>query len=136
MTKDELEKEATLCVQAYLIGAEMREKSIKELEKRISILLYCKNCPDNKGGFICQKEYEDKCLAQKIQYIEELKEENAELTDELKHFLALWENTVCEIREENKTHENNAHIAHLCDKLESSMIAYAKGDVEYAHFVI
>lgn len=81
MTKDELEKEAMLCVQAYLIGAELREKSIKELEKRISVLLSCKNCPDNKGGFICQKEYENKCLAQKIQYIEELKEENAELKE-------------------------------------------------------
>lgn len=81
MTKDELEKEAMLCVQAYLVGAELREKNIKELEKRISILLSCKNCPDNKGGFICQKEYEDKCLAQKIQYIKELAEENAELKE-------------------------------------------------------
>lgn len=51
----------------------------KELEKEISILLSCKNCPENKGGYICQKEYEDKCLAQKIQYIKELQEENAEL---------------------------------------------------------
>ena len=47
-----------------------------ELEEKISILLSCKNCPENKGGYICQKEYEDKCLAQKIQYIKELKEEN------------------------------------------------------------
>jgi hypothetical protein len=58
------------------------------------------------------------------------------MTDELKHFLALWENVVCEIRAENKARENNAYIAHLCDKLESSMVAYAKGDVEYAHFAI
>lgn len=48
------------------------------MKKRISVLLSCKNCPENKGGCICQKEYEDKCLAQKIQYIKELKEENAE----------------------------------------------------------
>lgn len=58
------------------------------------------------------------------------------MTDELKRFLALWENAVCEIRAENKACENNAHIAHLCDKLESSMVAYAKGNVEYAHFAI
>ena len=47
-----------------------------ELEEKISILLSCNSCPDNKGGLLCQKEYEDKCLAQKIQYIKELKEEN------------------------------------------------------------
>lgn len=52
---------------------------IAELEQKISVLLSCKNCPENKGGYICEKEYEDKCLAQKIQYIKELKEENAEL---------------------------------------------------------
>ena len=56
-----------------------------ELEEKISILLSCKNCPENKGGYICQKEYEDKCLAQKIQYIKELKEENAELKEEIKN---------------------------------------------------
>ena len=56
-----------------------RKKRIAELEEKISVLLSCKNCPDNKGGLICQKEYEDKCLSQKIQYIKELKEENAEL---------------------------------------------------------
>lgn len=58
------------------------------------------------------------------------------MTDELKRFLAIWENTVCEIRAENKACENNAYIAHLCDKLENSMVAYAKGNVEYAHFAI
>lgn len=50
-----------------------------ELEEKISILLSCKNCPENKGGWICVKEYENKCLAQKIEYIKELKKENAEL---------------------------------------------------------
>lgn len=53
----------------------------EELEKEISVLLSCKNCPENKGGYICQKEYENKCLAQKIQYIKELQEENAELKE-------------------------------------------------------
>ena len=68
------------CFQyGYVAGAEPREKRIAELEEKISILLSCKNCPENKGGYICEKEYEDKCLAQKIQYIKELKEENAEL---------------------------------------------------------
>ena len=54
-----------------------------ELEEKISILLSCNSCPENKGGYICQKEYEDKCLAQKIQYIKELKEENRQLKDEV-----------------------------------------------------
>lgn len=58
------------------------------------------------------------------------------MTDELKHFLALWENAVCEIRAENKACNNNAYIESVCDRLESSMVAYAKGDIEYAHFVI
>lgn len=57
-------------------------KRITELEEQISILLSCKNCPDNKGGFLCQKEYEGKCLSQKTQYIKELKEEIAELKEQ------------------------------------------------------
>lgn len=57
------------------------EKQVAELEEKISVLLSCKNCPENKGGFICQKEYENKCLAQKIQFIKELQEENAELKE-------------------------------------------------------
>ena len=65
MTKEELKKE----------NAELKEK--------ISILLSCKNCPENKGGWICEKEYEDKCLAQKIMFIKELKQENAELEKQL-----------------------------------------------------
>lgn len=59
------------------------EKRIAELEEKISVLLSCKNCPENKDGLICQKEYEGKCLAQKIQYIKELKEENAKLREKL-----------------------------------------------------
>lgn len=61
MTKEELKKE----------NAELKEK--------ISVLLSCKNCPENKGGWVCVKEYENKCLTQKIEYIKELKEENCEL---------------------------------------------------------
>ena len=106
MTRDELEKEATefeenytvyeiakrkngtdytkkVCdvtvKEAYVAGAEPREKRISELEEKISVLLSCKNCPENKGGLLCQKEYENKCLAQKIQFIKELQKENTEL---------------------------------------------------------
>lgn len=46
--------------------------TLEELENKISILLSCKNCPENKGGYICEKEYEGKCLSQKTQYIKEL----------------------------------------------------------------
>ena len=60
-------------------GFEQAENRIEELEQKISVLLSCKNCPENNGGYICQKEYENKCLAQKIQYINELQEEVAEL---------------------------------------------------------
>ena len=70
---------ADLLKDVFLDVAEPREKRIAELEEKISILLSCKNCPENKGGLLCQQEYEDKCLAQKIQFIKELQEENAEL---------------------------------------------------------
>lgn len=101
MTKEELEKEAydytdkywgaspsiiRALKETYVNSAEPREKRIAELEKenaelqeKISVLLSCKKCPENKGGWICVKEYENKCLSQKIVYIKELKKENAEL---------------------------------------------------------
>lgn len=47
-------------------------KQLEELKKEISVLLSCANCPENKGGYICEKEYNDKCLAQKIEHIKEL----------------------------------------------------------------
>ena len=77
MTKEECEIELSKAIM------EMRNR-IAELEKKISVLLSCKNCPENKGGLLCQKEYEDKCLAQKIQYIKELQEEIAELKAQIK----------------------------------------------------
>ena len=58
------------------------------------------------------------------------------MNDELKRFLALWENAVCEIRAENNAGTRNENIDFLCLKLESSMVAYAHGNVEYAHFTI
>ena len=75
----ELEKEK--CELLRIIQG--KDKVVQELKEKISILLSCKNCPENKGGWICEKEYEDKCLTQKITYIKELKEENAELEKQL-----------------------------------------------------
>jgi translation elongation factor EF-G len=75
MTKEELEKENA------------------ELKAQISVLLSCENCPENKGGYICEKEYNDKCLAQKIQYIKELEQENAELKELLKEAVQLLKNS-------------------------------------------
>lgn len=59
------------------------EKENAELKEKISVLLSCKNCSENKGGWICAKEYENKCLAQKIVFIQEIKKENAELKNQL-----------------------------------------------------
>jgi len=68
-----------------------KDKVIKELEEQISVLLSCKNCPENKGGYICKKEYENKCLAQKIQYIKELQEENAKQKKEIEISQRCWQ---------------------------------------------
>ena len=87
-------------------GYEQAEKRIEELEKKISVLLSCKNCPENKGGYICQKEYEDKCLTQKIQYIKELQEENEELkadNDARKFAMAMSEKVEKQLRNERNT---------------------------------
>ena len=65
--------------QAFLAGLEYKNKENAELKEKISILLSCKNCPENKGGWICAKEYENKCLAQKIEFIKELEKEKCEL---------------------------------------------------------
>ena len=64
------------------IGAKVGELALEyiaELEEKISGLLSCKNCSENKGGWICVKEYENKCLAQKIEFIKELEKEKCEL---------------------------------------------------------
>ena len=74
-----------------VVGLEYNNKQIAELEEKISVLLSCKNCPENKGGWICAKEYENKCLAQKIVFIQELKKENAELKKELKISQRCWQ---------------------------------------------
>jgi hypothetical protein len=78
MTKEEL-KEQDIRLNKLCFDYQEKDKTIKELEEKISVLLSCKNCPENKGSLLCQKEYEDKCLAQKIEFIKELQKENAEL---------------------------------------------------------
>lgn len=80
----ELEKE-----KCELLGIiQGKDKVIQELKEKISVLLSCKKCPENKGGWICAKEYEDKCLSQKIVYIKELKKENAELKEKISILLS------------------------------------------------
>ena len=61
------------------MNKEKLKKENAELKEKISVLLSCTNCPENKGGWICEKEYENKCLTQKIVYIKELEEEKCEL---------------------------------------------------------
>jgi hypothetical protein len=80
MTKEEL-KEQDIRLNKLCFDYQEKDKTIKELEEKISVLLSCKNCPENKGSLLCQKEYEDKCLAQKIEFIKELQKENAELKE-------------------------------------------------------
>lgn len=66
-------------IEAFLAGLKYNNKQIAELKEKISVLLSCKNCPENKGGWLCVKEYENKCLAQKIEFIKELEKEKCEL---------------------------------------------------------
>ena len=89
--KDEMKNKISMALKDSVLqqGFENLCKNLAELKKenaelkeKISVLLSCKNCPENKGGWVCVKEYENKCLTQKIEYIKELKEENAELEKE------------------------------------------------------
>ena len=88
MTKDEIKNRISMALKDPVLqqGFEIICKNLAELEKenaelqeKISILLSCKNCPENKGGWICAKEYDNKCLAQKITFIKELKKEKRKL---------------------------------------------------------
>ena len=65
------------------MNKEKLKKKNAELQEKISVLLSCENCPENKGGWICEKEYENKCLTQKIVYIKELKEDIAEMKEQI-----------------------------------------------------
>ena len=88
MTKEEIKNRISMALKDPVLqqGFEIICKNLAELEKenaelqeKISILLSCKNCPENKGGWICAKEYDNKCLAQKITFIKELKKEKRKL---------------------------------------------------------
>lgn len=94
-------KDCPVCKGTGKIETEPREKQIAELEEKISVLLSCENCPENKDGLICRKEYENKCLAQKIQFIKELQQENAELKAQI-------EKKMEEIRTDNTETLKNA----------------------------
>ena len=79
MTKEECEIETSKAIMEMRSRIAELEKENAELQEKISILLSCKNCPENKGGWICAKEYDNKCLAQKITFIKELKKEKRKL---------------------------------------------------------
>ena len=79
MTKEEREIETSKAIMEMRSRIAELEKENAELQEKISILLSCKNCPENKGGWICAKEYDNKCLAQKITFIKELKKEKRKL---------------------------------------------------------
>jgi Mg2+ and Co2+ transporter CorA len=79
MTDKECEIETSKAIMEMRSRIAELEKENAELEEKISVLLSCKNCPENKGGWICVKEYENKCLAQKIEFIKELEKEKCEL---------------------------------------------------------
>ena len=79
MTKEECEIETSKAIMEMRSHIAELEKENAELQEKSSILLSCKNCPENKGGWICAKEYENKCLPQKIVYIKELKKEKRKL---------------------------------------------------------
>lgn len=73
-TKATIVPKSALCnIITYIL------KQIAELKEKISVLLSCKNCSENKSGWICVKEHENKCLAQKIEFIKELEKEKCEL---------------------------------------------------------
>lgn len=87
MTKDEMKDKISMTLKDPILqqGFEIIYKENTELKEKISILLSCKNCPENKGGWICAKEYENKCLAQKIEFIKELEKENAKLKKQVEN---------------------------------------------------
>ena len=112
-----------------VVGLEYNNKQIAELEEKISVLLSCKNCSENKGGWICAKEYENKCLAQKIVFIQELKKENAELKKELKISQRCWQdqknislNANCSLHKAKEIIKDfilMAKVEHLKDRYET-----------------
>ena len=111
------------------MNKEELEKENAELEEKISVLLSCKNCSENKGGWICAKEYENKCLTQKIVFIQELKKENAKLKKELKISQRCWQdqknislNANCSLHKAKEIIKDfifMAKVEHLKDRYET-----------------
>lgn len=68
MVRDEMKNRISMVLKDPVLqqGFEIICKENEELKEKISVLLSCKNCPENKGGWICVKEYENKCLTQKF----------------------------------------------------------------------
>lgn len=97
----------TICTKCkcYIAGLEYKNKENAELEEKISILLSCKNCPENKGGWICAKEYENKCLAQKIEFIKELEKEKCELLGIIQGKDKVIQELKKELKKANEWHE-------------------------------
>ena len=115
-------------------GAEFGYNRVnEELEEKISVLLSCKNCPENKDGLICQKEYENKCLAQKIQYIKELQQENAELKGQVEMSYEVYnDNLDYSYHIEKQLTEAKEIIEELYNIIPASMSDYAKEPMEHA----
>lgn len=122
-----------VCKGTGKIETEPKEKRIEELEEKISVLLSCKNCPENKDGLICQKEYENKCLAQKIQFIKELQQENAELKGQVEMSYEVYNNNLDYSHhiEEQLTKAKEV-IEELYNIIPASMSDYAKEPMEHA----
>lgn len=126
-------EECPVCKGTGKIETDPKEKRIEELEEKISVLLSCKNCPENKDGLICQKEYENKCLAQKIQFIKELENANAELksiadfqtSSNMDRYFQLK-------RSKEQLTEAKKVIEELYNIIPASMSDYAKEPMEHA----
>ena len=98
------------------MNKEKLKKENAKLQEKISVLLSCTNCPENKGSWICEKEYENKCLTQKIEFIKELEEEKCELLG----IIQGKDKVIQELEKElNKANE-------LCEKAEQ----FLNGEVE------
>ena len=116
--------------QAFKDGAEFGYNKAAE---KISVLLSCKDCPENKDGLICQKEYENKCLAQKIQFIKELQQENAELKEEVETSYEVYNNNLdYSYHIEEQLTEAKKIIEELYNIIPASMSEYAKEPMEHA----
>lgn len=55
MVRDEMKNRISMVLKDPVLqqGFEIICKENEELKEKISVLLSCKNCPENKGGWIC-----------------------------------------------------------------------------------